>query len=52
MYASNESVELSEIQLQALDKLYEIGYKNGIFAEPIKSKDYLIPKEYRELRYS
>jgi len=52
MYASDESIELSELQLKALDKLYEIGYENGVFAEPIKSRDYLIPKEYEELRYS
>jgi 1,4-dihydroxy-6-naphthoate synthase len=52
MYASDESVELSELQLQALDKLYAIGYKNGLFAEPIKIEDYLIPREYERLRKS
>ncbi len=52
MYASDESVELSELQLKALDKLYAIGYKNGLFAEPIKIEDYLIPREYERLRKS
>ena len=52
MYASDESVELSELQLKALDKLYELGFKKGIFSEPIKTEDYLIPKEYEALRYS
>ena len=52
MYASDESVELSELQLKALDKLYELGFEKGIFSEPIKTKDYLIPKEYEALRYS
>jgi 1,4-dihydroxy-6-naphthoate synthase len=52
MYASDDSVELSELQLKALDKLYEIGYENGVFSEPMKTEDYLIPKEYEALRHS
>ena len=52
MYASEESVELSELQLKALDKLYELGFKKGIFSEPIKTEDYLIPREYEALRNS
>jgi 1,4-dihydroxy-6-naphthoate synthase len=50
MYASDESVELSELQLKALDTLYEIGFKHGLWDTPIKTEDYLIPKEYSELR--
>jgi len=50
MYASSESVELSDLQIKALDKLYSLGYERGIFSEPIKVEDYLIPKEYEELR--
>jgi 1,4-dihydroxy-6-naphthoate synthase len=52
MYASDESVELSELQLKALDKLYELGFKKGIFSESMKTEDYLIPKEYEALRNS
>jgi len=52
MYASDESVELSELQLKALDKLYALGFEKGIFTEPIKTEDYLIPKEYEALRHS
>ena len=52
MYASDESVELSELQLKALDKLYALGFEKGIFSEPIKTEDYLIPKEYEALRNS
>ncbi len=52
MYASDESVELSELQLKALDKLYELGFEKGIFSEPIKTEDYLIPREYEALRNS
>ena len=52
MYASDESVELSALQLKALDKLYALGFEKGIFSEPIKTEDYLIPKEYETLRDS
>jgi len=52
MYASDNSITLSPLQLKALDKLYELGFKKGLFSEPIKTEDYLIPREYKELRDS
>lgn len=52
MYASNESVELSTLQLKALDTLYDIGFKHGLWDVTMKTEDYLIPKEYSELRHS
>ena len=52
MYASDESVELSELQLKALDKLYQIGYTHGLWDVPLKTQEYLIPKEYEVLRNS
>ena len=52
MYASDESVELSDLQLKALNKLYALGFEKGIFSEPMKTEDYLIPKEYEALRNS
>ena len=52
MYASDESVELSDLQLKALDTLYDIGYKNGLWESAIKTEDYLIPNEYEALRNS
>jgi len=50
MYASDESVELSQLQLKALDTLYEIGFKHGLWESPLKTEDYLLPKEYTTLR--
>ncbi len=50
MYASEASVTLSDLQLQALDKLYEIGFTHGLWECPIKTEEYLIPNEYSELR--
>lgn len=52
MYASSESIELSKLQLKALDTLYAIGFKYGLWESSIKTMDYLIPKEYEALRNS
>jgi len=52
MYASDESVELSELQLKALDTLYRIGFEHGMWEAPLKTEEYLIPKEYEALRNS
>lgn len=52
MYASDESVELSELQLKALDTLYEIGFGHKLWDTPLKTEKYLIPKEYQSLRNS
>ena len=46
MYASNDSIELSQIQIKAINRLYKVLYNQNINIE-----DYLIPREYRELRY-
>ncbi len=52
MYASSESVELSPLQLKALDTLYTLGFQHGLWESPLKTEEYLIPKEYEALRYS
>ena len=52
LYANDDSIELSDIQYKALDKLYALGYEHGFYDDLIKSQDYLIPSEYQELRDS
>jgi 1,4-dihydroxy-6-naphthoate synthase len=52
LYANDDSIELSELQYQALDKLYELGHTHGFYDELITSQEYLIPSEYEELRNS
>jgi 1,4-dihydroxy-6-naphthoate synthase len=52
MYASDESIELSPLQLTALDRLYQIGFEKGLWECPVKTEDYLLPKEYNLLRKS
>lgn len=50
LYANDNSVQLSELQYKALDKLYELGFQHGFYESLIKAKDFLIPSEYEELR--
>ena len=50
LYANDNSVKLSPIQYKAIDKLFELGYKNGHYQNLIKSEDFTIPNEYEELR--
>ena len=52
LYANDESVQLSEMQYKAINKLFEIGYNAGFYDTLIKVEDYLIPTEYEKLRYS
>lgn len=52
LYANEDSIELSELQYKALDKLYSLGYEHGFYDELIKTQDFLIPTEYKELRNS
>ena len=52
LYANDDSIELSPLQYQALDKLYSLGFQHGFYDQLIKSEDYLIPSEYEELRNS
>lgn len=50
LYANDDSVEMSEAQLDGLDKFFELGYTHGLYPRLIKARDNLIPKEYEELR--
>ena len=51
LYANEESIELRFLQLQAIVKHYELVYKHGFFDQSIKAKEYMIPSEYKSLRY-
>jgi 1,4-dihydroxy-6-naphthoate synthase len=52
LYANDDSIELSQLQFKALDKLFSLGYEHGFYDELIKSQNFLIPSEYKELRNS
>ncbi len=52
MYANDDSVSMSDLQLDAIDKLFEIGHAHGYFDELISVRDYLVPKEYQDFRFA
>ncbi|PAF51072.1 succinate--CoA ligase [Helicobacter sp. 13S00401-1] len=52
LYANENSCTLSELQLRAINKLYEIGYKHGFYKEQVDVNKFLIPREYETLRKS
>ena len=52
LYANQNSISMNEKQLKALDKLFEIGYKNGFYDEAIFAEDYLLPQEYKDYRFA
>ena len=52
LYANKNSISMSEIQLKAVDRLFELGFKHKFYDKLIKANDYLIPSEYENLRFS
>ena len=50
LYANDTSIQMNDLQYKALDKLFELGYKHGFYANLVKSKEFLIPSEYKALR--
>ena len=52
LYANKNSVSMSEIQLKAVNRLFELGFKHKFYDKLIKADDYLIPSEYENLRFS
>ena len=52
LYANSESISLSQIQLKAINKLFEIGYNGGYYDELINVEDFLVPKEYNDFRFA
>ena len=52
LYANKDSISMSEVQLDAIDKLFELGYKAGYYPEQITVRDYLVPKEYNDFRFA
>lgn len=50
LYANDESITLSEVQFDAINKLFDIGYAHGFFDQKMDARDYCIPLEYSSLR--
>jgi len=51
MYANEESIQMQPIHYKALDRLFWIGYEHGLYDCPIKAQNYLIPQEYKKIRF-
>lgn len=52
LYANETSMRLSEIQILAIDKLFELGYQHGFYANLLKTKDCLLTDAYLKYRFS
>jgi 1,4-dihydroxy-6-naphthoate synthase len=52
LYANDDSISMNELQLKAVNKLYEIGFTHGFYDTLVKIEDYLIPTHYESLRNS
>ncbi len=51
LYANDKSISLDEKQIKALNKLYEIGYKYNLTPCMKDIREYMIPKEYKNIRF-
>ena len=51
LYANDDSIRLNDLQYHAIDRLFQIGFDAGIYKTAIKSKDFIVPAEYNDLRY-
>ncbi len=51
LYANDKSVNLDEEQIEAINKLYEIGHKANLIPCMKDIREYMIPKEYKEIRF-
>ncbi len=52
LYANDESVSMSELQLDAIEHLFSLGYKHGFYEEKLDVRDYLIPHVYNDFRFA
>jgi len=50
LYANDKSITMSDIQLEALDRLFQVGYEYNFYEYPIHAKDFMIPFEYMDIR--
>jgi 1,4-dihydroxy-6-naphthoate synthase len=52
LYANEDSISMSDKQLDAIDKLFELGFNAGYYPEKLMVRDYLVPKEYYDYRFA
>lgn len=52
LYANDDSITLNETQYNAIELLFDLGYKHNFFDAKIDPRDFMIPLEYTDLRNS
>ncbi len=52
LYANEHSITMNDLQYEAINTLFELGYKHGFYDQIIRTQDYLIPTDYESLRNS
>ena len=50
LYANDKSITMNDTQLEALDRLFQIGYEHNFYECPIHAEDFMIPHEYMDVR--
>ena len=51
MYANEQSQSFDESSIQALNKLFALGYEHGFYEHLIRVQDHDIPIQYKQLRH-
>jgi len=51
LYANNQSIRLDNDQINAINKLYQLGYKHGLLPHMEDITNYMIPTEYKKVRF-
>ncbi|MEO1958975.1 MAG: MqnA/MqnD/SBP family protein [Nautiliaceae bacterium] len=51
LYANDKSIALSEEQIDAINVLYRLGWERNLLPFVGDVRDYMIPKEYKEIRF-
>ena len=52
LYANENSITLSNKQIKAVDKLYELGFKHNFYPSALKCEEFLVPTEYNDFRFA
>lgn len=52
LYANDSSISMNELQIRALNRLFEIGFERGFYSALIKAEPNFIPSEYLKSRIS
>ncbi|MGP1486038.1 MAG: menaquinone biosynthesis family protein [Campylobacter sp.] len=52
LYANQDSVAMNEIQINAVNKLFKIGFEHKFYPDLLDANDFLIPTEYNNIRFS